>query len=841
MNDDCNADQEAYREEIPTSLEIPLIQEGKSLRIDLSDLPIFFGLSILSKDITYKVINRHDLDRVDVEIEKMVKHSETPELAALQIENIKVTGDYDVLEKIIYDHDATHEDIRTVFGTLQMQRWRNLIYPPEAEEQSRALIFPRMRTHESGEQYPFRIILERLRSSKKSNKYFLRVTIESLEGRRLDLNSFPHEIVENPEDRTFIGGSTRISQLLAEQVSWEAQRGRRSYSEVHRPDSFVFNRFAHAGLEKLVSIEIAWAENYIELLHVMEPVQLKGVFKKILLLLEDHTVRGLLEHGETIRVDFGELFASLNLSQLGRTLNISFGQFRMISNISQYLQCMPSLNELSTHLAERSPLKGIRIFLIHHVTAEILALIGTLRQLGAEDVDTLFVHYGEEVSGKFLEALLGLDQKHFRSYTLNNVEKLLSVEGYFVLSPRFSSLQRLEQLQQGLRRDKVGYYESMKRTAIYLFLEVLLRSIREGDRCLVIEDGGYIIPLITEKSLDGVRLIDLVEENGLCVDNIDREILELPLSQVLDRWLIGSVEHTKNGQDQLTEILEARGELARPVFSIATSNLKVHEEASEVAASILSAIESVLHTQGKVLSHRKILVMGSEGSIGGNLLAQLQGTRIQSDFHPVLGIDLRKPEIPESQITPAFATHFKELPKHLVSGVDLIIGVTGVAAFRWEDMETLLFEGQATSFYLASGSTKTIEFEDVSRAIEQLMKIRYPVIRGMHCQIEKEDVLSPQTQRNLGRRYRFVFKKDQKGDVVMIKEISFLGNLMPINFLYYGVPGEIIDSVLLQLLRCAIGLIDRVGEACPPEKTLYAVDHEIDVDGKVLDPSRPLR
>jgi hypothetical protein len=42
------------------------------------------------------------------------------------------------------------------------------------------------------------------------------------------------------------------------------------------------------------------------------------------------------------------------------------------------------------------------------------------------------------------------------------------------------------------------------------------------------------------------------------------------------------------------------------------------------------------------------------------------------------------------------------------------------------------------------------------------------------------------------------------------------------------------DPVLSQLLRCSAGLVKRVCRNDPPGKALYAVDHEIDVDGRPL-------
>jgi len=825
------------RREIPTSLEIPLVREGDSLRIDLTNLPIFFGLSILAREVGEKVITRYYLDRVDVEVEKKIKHTETPELAEMQVENVKVCGDYTVLDRILQDRDAFHEDLRTVFGSLQMQRWRRHIYPPDPKTPSKCLVFLRARASVSGSPYPFRVLLERLCSSKKENKYFLRVLFEDLERRHLDLGSLPHVIVDNPEGRTFIAGATRLSRMFFEQVRWAARRGKRTYSEVHRTDSYIFGQMHEAGLSDILALEIAWTEEYVERFRSMNGEQLVGIFKKILLVLEDHTVRGLIQGGHNVRADFGDLFVQIDLSQLGRVLNLCFGHTRKVFDIEQYLyDRMPALTEATDRHRTDTSLGGVKVFLIHHVTAEVLGFIAALRALGAADIFTLFVHYGEDVPSDFLEALLAMDQEHYPCYSLNNVEEPLSVEGYFVLSPRFSLLKRLQTLNEGFLRARPGYFEAMVRVARRLFLEILWRTIREGARCLVVEDGGYLAPILAEWVHGGVRLADLFREEGLPVpEDMELEVGR-PMGEILDRWLLGTVEHTKNGLDHLEEICREKGALARPAFSIALSTFKVTEEAAEVAATILSAVESVLHAQGKVLSRRKVLVMGAEGCIGRFLRVQLR-TQILSpeDGFSCAGVDLRRPDGTGESIRPyAWAEKIRDLPEELIRQVDLVLGVTGKAAFLWEDMEYLLLQPDGPSvFYLASGSTKTVEFQDVSRGLERLLKMRRPAVRGVPCRIEGEEISDPQTRRLLGYRYRFFFESQPAcgGGAGCTREIRFLGNLMPINFLFYGVPGEVIDVVLAQLLRCSLGLARRVIAGEELAKRPYAVDRQIDLDG----------
>jgi hypothetical protein len=819
---------------IPTSLELPLVREGETLRIDLGDLPIFFGLSILSRDVGEKIINRYHLDRIDMEVEKRVKLAETPELAALQVEYIKVTGDYEVFEPILTDKDAFFDEVTTVFGSLQMRRWRKHIYPANPKAASKALVFLFRRSSQAGPD-EYRVILDRVRSSKKPDKFFLRARYERLDRKRLDLTSFPHVVVENPEGRTFIAGATRISSMLCEQVRWQAKLGKRTYSEVRRTDSFVFGRLADAGFDQLDAIQLSWTEDYVERFRGMEPDQLSAVFKKILLLMEDHTLRRLLRDGETIRADFGDMHCHLDLSQLGRAFWVSFGHRRRTLDMGEYLHRMPALEEVVAGRAADRPLKGVKVLLIHHVTAEILGFIAALRKLGAESVHTLFVHYGESVPSDFLEALLDLDQDRFRCHCLNNVEDPLSVEGYFVLSPKFSGIGNMRDLDERLHRKRSGYMQAMVETATRMFLEMLLRTAREGGRCLIIEDGGYLTPQLNRKAMADSTLQELLDENGLSVPGVASETAGLRLTEALDRWVIGTVEHTKNGLDRLEAVLKEATGLARPCFSIAVSNLKVTEEASEVAASILSAIESVLHAQGRVLSMRKPVVIGARGSIGRHLVSQMDTRCRPSNPSPCLEVDLRANELPAGRRGQVFATRFQDLPRRLALHVDLVIGVTGRPAFRWEDMEMLLAEGSASSYYLVSGSTKTIEFESVSSWLEHLLKVRNPTLRGIPFRIEGEEINDPQTGRLLGQTYRLIFKKaSTEGGTERKKEIRFLGNLMPINFLYYGVPGEVMGTVLSQLLRCSLGLVERVESGRLTGKSVWAVDRDIDVDGQPL-------
>jgi len=52
---------------------------------------------------------------------------------------------------------------------------------------------------------------------------------------------------------------------------------------------------------------------------------------------------------------------------------------------------------------------------------------------------------------------------------------------------------------------------------------------------------------------------------------------------LLAQVLVGTVEHTKNGYDRLSSVIQKHGGLKLPAYSIAISHKKIQEESKEVA------------------------------------------------------------------------------------------------------------------------------------------------------------------------------------------------------------------------------------------------------------------
>ena len=136
-----------------------------------------------------------------------------------------------------------------------------------------------------------------------------------------------------------------------------------------------------------------------------------------------------------------------------------------------------------------------------------------------------------------------------------------------------------------------------------------------------------------------------------------------------------------------------------------------------------------------------------------------------------------------------------------------------------------------------SGSTKTLEFEQLSEWLNGLSSKKKPKIGGIPVSLEMELIRDPQTRVNQGRYVQLTFNHDNdtKAGASFTRNLYLFAELMPINFLYYGTPCEVTDYVMKQLLQVSVGLVKQCveeGNQLPPR--LLSVDYQIDADANLL-------
>ncbi|MFI5007682.1 MAG: hypothetical protein ACHQKZ_09585 [Solirubrobacterales bacterium] len=790
--------------ELPTSLGPSFRRVRGAWTIDLTDLPLFHGLSVLSRALGERIVEHCLTERLDIDVERRIKSSENPELAALGCVGVKLLAERDVVAHVPDDVEGFQHHLRAVFGTLQRERWRTRLFPGDPAVPPEALVF----TFPTPEGFDYRFVLDRVPAGGRDARFYLRIAVENPHGRRLDLASVRHVIVDDLDSREYLAGSTRIAQTVRDITQREAARGRRSHVERQKEGSFIFTQLGKGGLGHLQVLHLTWTERFGGWLAEPDPTRLDGVLKRVLLLLEDQTVRAQLRAGATLQMASGSVRVYLDLSQQQRVLNLAFDQPRRRATVDAYLERMPMLAAVVKKRRAERPLAGLKVLLIHHITSEVLGLVAALRALGADDLTVLFVRYGGEIPNEYMDAILDLEPA-VRSLSLQNLQAPEEIEGHFVVSRQFSAPDGLETLAERLRTTRTRYMEAMQGLAVGLALQQLGR-LGSDRRLLVVEDGGYLMPLLTKRAAEGATVGELAAEHGL--GTVAPEQARRPLRAVLEAHLVGSVEHTRNGFDRLTAAGKAAGGLIRPAYSIATSRLKVEEEAGEVAAGVLAAVEAVYHALGMVLSRRQPLVIGSRGAIGSRLVSALGSGRLRSD--EVLGLDLRAPRGARLE-----ARSWRSLPVARRRAIDLVLGVTGASVLGPAEIEELILHGSASTIVFASGSTKTAEFRGVADYVERLLGARSPRIGGRPVEIVPDEVVDPQSGRNYGTVLNV-----RRG--ARTKRLVFVANMTPVNFLFYGVPTEAMDPVMAQLLRATLGLL-RAAKAGRLECRLYAVDRDV--------------
>jgi len=798
-----------------TTLGPELERHGSTWALELGAMPIFHGLSVLSRALGDQVLEQLVGDRVDIRVERPILGRENPELREeLALDRVVLRAERESLAAAERDPEHLQNALRTLFGTLQRATYRELLMA----EPSTALVF-----HLAlGAAEPARLVLERI-ATRDAPRSALRITIEDPRGRRTDLGSLPHVLVEEAGRRRFIAGSTRISQTLADGVRREAERGRRSFVERRRPHDHLFRQFDKAGMTQFEQVELSWGDDFVPEILEGSPEELAHALKRVLLALEDDLVRGRLAAREPLRIGCGGFDVWLDTTQLDRVLHLSFGAPRERIDIDAFLDRMPACREVA---GRGTPLAGVSVFLVHHMTAEVLGLIAALRRLGCRDLVCQFVAYAGDPPGSYLAPLLDLPPDEFRALALVNIPESDSVEGHYRLSRQYSALEGIAELEAVLAHDGRSrrYLDAMRGVAVVTFLRQLEAARAGGRRLLLVEDGGYLAPELNRAIFERRTIGSWLGSLGVASED-GRD-----LRTELDGVLVGSVEHTRNGFNRLAAVEAEHDGLAWPAFSVAISRLKRDVESREVSTSVLNAVENVLHAEGRILSRRSCLVLGSRGAIGSCLMRAL-GARLDDPATQLCGVDLavEPPTTAAAGGDPLERRSYRELPAARRRELDLVLGVVGESVLGGTDLEEWLLEGERHELLLASGSTKTEEFRELARWIEELLRSERPAVGGQLAEVRGRKLVDPLSGRLFGHRYELTLDGGARR-----RSLLLVANATPVNFLFYGVPTELIDEVLAQLLTASLGLLRRAASERLPAR-LLAVDRDIDAEGRDLE------
>lgn len=803
--------------------------------LDLTHLKLFKGLSVIARMIGDDLLEQCRAGISDIATQRRIIADITPELASL-VSSIFIYARSDVLKDLPSYQEQFHLQLRTVFGTLQRPRWGNILFPElfESQHKPKALLFP-FHLHYQEKEIDYYFLVERDVAGR-----FLRIVIEREEDSRLNLASISHRVVDDLDRRTYLQGLTRISESVYFGMLRECENYRNEYTDNARRHSHFFSQLRNAGLGDAESLTLRWPAERTEYLVRSTPEAITSFLKRVFIVLEDRDVVRQLLAGDVVEMKSGTHSAFIDLSRHNRCLNVSLDQKRESTDLDFYLNRMPLLKKVGE--TRRQSFAGYRIFLIHHITGEILATIKAMENMGAAFIHVLYVKYAGVVPPDYLETLLTLPEDRYQFGGLQKIDTADRIEGYYLLSRQYSSIEGLRALDEALNERKLNFFDAMQLAAGHLFFLEAFRARAAKQRILLVEDGGYLSPVLNRFCLEGRSLREALAFYAVPVtgdSGLARAELDGTLSDWLGRMLPGSVEHTRNGYNRLEDLERTHGRLQFPATTIAISNMKRIRESEEVSISILHAIESILHGIGLVFSERRVLVIGSRGAIGSNLMEDLSAKVGPKN---VFGIDValaaRGARAPGPWVETAA---LDQLPDECLYDCDMVIGVVGQSTLKKKELEQLVLQCKRPYIFFASGSTKTAEFTDLSVWIRELQGQRKAKVGGVPVELEVQPIRDPQTAHIVGSRVRFFFQPDSKTDKKLQKlknrtrDLYLLGGLTPINFLFYGVPTETMDPILAQLLRVAAGLVEMDGEGKKLPARLLAVDRDVDVDGRLLE------
>ena len=837
-----NIAEEPLEEQRITSLGSFLneIQSG-IFRIDMTQFLLLSGYNIIVKNIVDKIEEQYKKKQPEIMVHYKISPDISPELLNLGISNITFYAKSGVFKGINFIKNELPLQLENVIFSIQNPRWRKILFEARSSNlsnstfQNTSLIFP------------FYLFSKEVNISNlfiaeydAESKTLCLTTDDSEEG-RLNYEHIPHRVVNDLNKRIRIKSISEIVDWLYAGIKSEAAKNNYEFTENTKRNPQFFKIFNLSGFKLITDISISWQDEYRELILNQSKKYILFDIIKILLVIGENAVFELLVDGQMIEMKSSKQSVYLDISRNGGCLNISFGEQRNRPSIDYHFDRMTKLKKFS--LENQDAFKNTKIFFIHHSTSEVLGTIKAIEEMGCSTLHTFFIKYAGVIPGKYLEIILAMDKEKFQFHGLDHVKTTNNVEGYYSLSGDYSEIQNYSYLNVQLNEKRLDFLHASRLASGNMFMREAIQCRASGQKLLLIEDGGYLTPLINTFCKEQKTLAEVLEYFAFPISSNDDENdnnwisyyheisellknvteedeLDMPLEQWLSKIYLGSVEHTRNGYDNDMDVQKKFGELAFPTVSIAVSNLKRGLEAGETSVSVIHSIGSILQGLGLVISNRKAIVIGGSGAIGSKSVLQLSNKLGREN---VFCLDIA---INENKKMKFQARSFSEITSEILYESDLFLGYAGKSVITEDIFQDLILNSNKQKLYFASGSTKTVEYSDVFKYLNKLINAKNQFIGDRKISLEVDLIRDPLSDYLQGTKIKITFEDNQE-----FREIFLLADGTPVNFLYFGIPTEIMDLVFLQLLRLSAGFVGKIKDL--PNKVL-GIDHEIDEDANLL-------
>ena len=202
-----DGDQEQWQ----TSLGPSLVKVDETWRLDVSDLQIVHGLSVLSRALTEMLIAKVRAGHRHVAVRRSLRPREHPELIEdFGVNGIELVADDQFVERFQEHPEVVEQQLRRLLGSLQRKRYRDALLPVDGRP-SRTLLADFEDGPTSGARCEVSYAIQNLADCTARARGDLRVVVHAAEADRAALHAKPHLRIEDVADRQFIAGSTRIA------------------------------------------------------------------------------------------------------------------------------------------------------------------------------------------------------------------------------------------------------------------------------------------------------------------------------------------------------------------------------------------------------------------------------------------------------------------------------------------------------------------------------------------------------------------------------------------------------------------------------------------------------
>lgn len=521
------------------------------------------------------------------------------------------------------------------------------------------------------------------------------------------------------------------------------------------------------------------------------------------------------------------------------------------------------------------PLENTICVAVHHVDDKSYGGLCVLREWGATDMMTVFVGYNPLQSQVWRDMLSDIPDDKFTACILESIPPEAGApvwaEGIYRIARSFNKFPQTAMLPSDVfdeifagknpTQKPLSFLHAQRSLCAYNFLTALAKSIRTQKHVFIWEDGGYLNPIIDTAIHENMSLADFRTCYMLPPDDETDTMINShykSFAEALKNKVLGAVELTRNGYDMTAAIAETR-ELTTNFFSIAASYEKIMLEGDSIVLSCIDALSQVLYSTGLSLRNRNVLIMGARGNLGrlsAGHLANMLADSAKQLWCCDVKVDWQSPQpgsVPEwiewtasdkkieNVVTEVSA--YKNLSNADKYKLEIILGWTGgpktvsidgktvnYKTIDGEDIEDWLVNGRETDrLYLVSGSTKTVEFSDVLTWLEKLINTPEKEREISHIKLDSfqiqaipdelslaavvqawpDDNPPASIARNFGTMFTFQFKQD---DSTVTKTLYLVNNTMPVNFMFYGTPTEIMDLTYSQVTSCCVAMLKNAGK-----------------------------